>query len=169
MPLLSDYARRKKIEFLQAHVKPGDDLLEIGAGEGWLKAPLERRGATYRSLDLKPPADFIGDIRDWRRLGVPEGSFDVVIALEVVEHVPCFDEIRALLKPGGLLFATSPAPRWDWACAILETLGLSQKRTSPHDHLVDFSTVSALEPVHIERFGVLSQWGLFRRPADHGG
>ncbi len=169
MPALSSYARRKKRDFIMGYIKAGDKLLEIGAGAAWLRPDVTERGVSYSSLDIAGPADFVGDIRDWRSLGVPEASFDFVIALEVVEHVPCFEEIRALLKPGGLLFATSPAPRWDWACAILENLGLSQKRTSPHDHLVDFSSVSVLEPVRIKRFGVLSQWGLFRKPADHGG
>ena len=169
MPLLSDYARRKKISFLLERIKPGDRVLEIGAGGGWLGRALAHHGAEYRSLDLKGPADFIGDIRDWKRLGVPAASFDFVIALEVVEHVPCFTEIHALLKPGGRLFATSPAPRWDWACALLERLGLSQTRTSPHAHLIDFHEVPLFKPMLIKRVGVLSQWGLFQKPAAHAG
>ena len=169
MPLLSDYARRKKLDFLLKRLKPGDRVLEIGAGAGWLGPALSHHGASYHSLDLKGPADFIGDIRDWKRLGVPEASFDFIVALEVVEHVPCFEEIRDLLKPGGHLFATSPAPKWDWACAALEALGLSQRRTSPHDHLIDFTGITLLEPVLIKRVGLLSQWGLFRKPAAHAG
>lgn len=166
MPLLSDYARARKLRFLLERVKPGDAVLEVGAGDGWLGRALVENGVRgYRSLDLKSPADFVGDVRDWRRLGVPEASFDFVVALEVVEHVPCLDDLYALLKPGGLLFATSPAPRWDWLCAVLEKLGLSQRRTSPHAHLVDFRALGRFEPVFVERFGLLSQWGLFRRPA----
>jgi len=167
MPLLSDYARARKLRFLLDRVCPGDRVLEVGSGDGWLGRGLARAGvAGYRALDLKAPADFVGDIRDWKRLGVPEASFDFVVALEVVEHVPCWDDLYALLKPGGHLFATSPAPRWDGLCAVLEGLGLSQRRTSPHDQLVDFRAVERFEPVLIQRFGVLSQWGLFRRPAN---
>ncbi len=169
MPLLSDYARRKKLEFLLPRVRPGDAVLEIGAGAAWARKPLVRAGATYRSLDLKGPADFVGDVRDWRRLGVAPASYDLVLALEVLEHVPCVPEIHAILKPGGMLFATSPAPRWDWACAALESVGLSQRRTSPHDHLVDFAKLPLLEPVALKRVGVLSQWGLFRKPAARAG
>jgi len=169
MPLLSDYARHKKIDFLLEHLKPGDRILEIGAGAGWLGPALTRHGAKYYSLDLNGPADFVGDIRDWKRLGVPEASFDFIVALEVVEHVPCFQEINDLLKPGGHLFATSPAPKWDWACAALESLGLSQRRSSPHDHLIDFAEIKLLEPVMIKRLCVLSQWGLFRKPGTHAG
>ena len=167
MPILSAYARRKKAEFILPRVRPGDDVLEVGAGDGWLGPAVAERGARWRSLDLRGPADWVGDVRDWRRLGVPAASFDLVVALELVEHVPCFPDLFALLKPGGQLFATSPAPRWDWACALLEAAGLSQKRGSPHAHLVDFGSIPLFEPVRVERFGVLSQWGLFRKPA-HG-
>jgi SAM-dependent methyltransferase len=165
MPLLSRYAREKKLEFLLERIRPGDDVLEIGPGDRWLGARLRENGVRgYRCVDLQGPADYVGDILDWKRLGIPEASFDFVIALEVIEHVPCLEEIKALLKPGGLVFLTSPAPRWDWACALLESLGLSQKRTSPHAHLVDFAEISFFEPVLLKRVGFLSQWGLFRKP-----
>jgi SAM-dependent methyltransferase len=169
MPLLSDYALRKKLEFVLERVRPGDSVLEIGAGAAALRAPLAERGLKYSSIDLKAPADFVGDVRNWRALGAAESSYDLVLALEVLEHVPCWNEIFDLLKPGGLLFATSPAPEWDWACALLERAGLSQRRTSPHDYLVDFALVPGFQRVELRRFGVLSQWGLFRKPAARGG
>jgi glycosyltransferase involved in cell wall biosynthesis/2-polyprenyl-3-methyl-5-hydroxy-6-metoxy-1,4-benzoquinol methylase len=44
--------------------------------------------------------------------------FDVVIAGEVVEHVPdwmdLLERFRSVLKPGGLLIITTPAGRWEW-------------------------------------------------------
>ena len=165
MPLLSRYARRKKLEFLLAKIRPEQSILEIGPGDGWLGSRLRENGIIgYRCVDLKAPADYVGDILDWRALGIPGASFDFIIALEVVEHVPCLEAIRALLKPGGQVFLTSPAPRWDWLCALLEKIGLSQKRTSPHAHLIDFEEISSLEPILVKRVGVMSQWGLFRKP-----
>jgi 2-polyprenyl-3-methyl-5-hydroxy-6-metoxy-1,4-benzoquinol methylase len=164
MPVLSEYSRERKLGFLLPRLRPEHDVLEIGSGGGWLGERLTRRGLRrYRSLDLKGPADYVGDIRDWRKLGLREASFDFIVALEVVEHVACFEEIHALLKPGGRVFLTSPAPRWDWLCALLESAGLSQRRTSPHDHLIAFDRVPLLEPILIRRFGVVSQWGLFRK------
>lgn len=165
MPFLSRWARRKKLDFLLERIRPGDSVLEIGSGDRWLGERLAERGVRgYRCVDLKGPADYVGDIRDWKKLGIPAASFDFVIALEVVEHVPCFEEIGALLKPGGHVFLTSPFPAWDFLCAILENVGLSQKRTSPHAHLIDFRDVPLFEKVHLKRVGILSQWGLFRKP-----
>jgi glycosyltransferase involved in cell wall biosynthesis/2-polyprenyl-3-methyl-5-hydroxy-6-metoxy-1,4-benzoquinol methylase len=45
--------------------------------------------------------------------------FDVVIAGEVVEHVPDWKDLlerfRSVLKPGGLLIVTTPYGRWEWS------------------------------------------------------
>ncbi len=167
MAVLSRLARARKLARLRTILRPGMAVLEAGSGDGWLKRACADWGlARFDAVDLLPPADFVGDIRDWRRLGLAPASYDAAVAFELVEHAPCFDALRDLLKPGGLLFATSPAPRWDWACAALEAAGLSQRRTSPHSHLVDFSEVRDFELLSLERFGLLSQWGLFRKP--HG-
>lgn len=45
--------------------------------------------------------------------------FDVIIAGEVVEHVPdwmqLLEDFRNVLKPGGLLIVTTPYGRWEWS------------------------------------------------------
>jgi 2-polyprenyl-3-methyl-5-hydroxy-6-metoxy-1,4-benzoquinol methylase/glycosyltransferase involved in cell wall biosynthesis len=45
--------------------------------------------------------------------------FDIIIAGEVVEHVPDWRELledfRNVLKPGGLLIVTTPYGRWEWS------------------------------------------------------
>jgi len=166
MPLLSDYARRKKIAYFLQPIRPDARILEIGCGGGWVGEYLKSRGRTrYVGLDLSPPADVVGDVRDWRRLGLEPQSFDVIIAFEVVEHVDCFRECYDLLAPGGRLLLTSPLPRMDWAMKILEGLGLNQKRTSPHDHLVDLRTVPLFEKKEVRVVAMLSQWGILRKTA----
>lgn len=44
--------------------------------------------------------------------------FDVILAGEVVEHVPdwqaLLEQFRNVLKPGGLLVITTPVGRWEW-------------------------------------------------------
>jgi 2-polyprenyl-3-methyl-5-hydroxy-6-metoxy-1,4-benzoquinol methylase len=114
-------------------------------------------------MDLQPPADVVGDIRDWRRLGIEPESFDVIVAFELVEHVDCFHEMYDILKPGGILMLTSPAPNMDWFCQVLEALLLTQRRTSPHDHLVWFTEAPLFEIVKLKRVGLAAQWGVFRK------
>ena len=164
MPMLSDYARQKKVDFFLEPIPPDARILEIGSGSGWVGEYLKSRGHSgYQGLDLAPPADFVGDIRTWREIGLEPASFDVIIAFEVVEHVDCFQECYDLLASGGRLLLTSPVPHMDWVMKILERLGLNQQRTSPHDHLVYFRDVPCFEHKTVKTVAMLSQWGIFQK------
>ncbi len=165
MPLLSTIAREKKCRYFLRRLPKETRILEVGCGDGWLGRYLREHGwRQYTGLDLQPPADIVGDIRDWRNLGIAPESFEVVLAFEVVEHLDCFQALYDILRPGGLLMLTSPHPRWDWLCRIFEWAGLNQRRTSPHDHLIDFTRLPLFEPIVIRRVGVMAQWGIFRKP-----
>ncbi len=164
MPFLSDIARRKKIEYFLNPIPKSARILEIGCGSGWVGEYLKSHGwENYTGLDIVPPADLVGDITCYQEIGLSPGSFDVIIAFEVVEHVDCFFECHELLSPGGRLLLTSPVPRMDWFLKILEATGLNQKRTSPHDHLIDFSKVEIFPKKEIKVVAGLSQWGIFYR------
>ena len=165
MPLLSNIAQRKKIDYFLASLPRDAKILEVGCGSHWVGDYL--RGANYTGYlgnDLFPPADIVGDIREWRKLGLQSASLDVIIAFEVVEHVDLFAEAFELLRPGGKLLLTSPIPERDWIMQLLEAIGLNQKRTSPHDHLIDFRTIPFFEPIELKRVAGLSQWGILRKP-----
>ena len=165
MPLLSRYARGKKIKYFAAGIDYQAMILEVGCADGWLGAYFRARDyINYVGLDLTDPADIVGDIRNWQDIGIEKESFDVIIAFEVVEHVHCWQEFYDVLKPGGLLMLTSPVPHMDWLCRILELVGLSQKRTSRHDHLVYFRDIPLFEPIEIKTVGFMAQWGKFRKP-----
>lgn len=84
-------------------------------------APQDHEGArpffpdhiTVKTLDINPESgcDFIADICQ-RNAHIAGGTFDFVVCTEVLEHtLNPFDavrEIRRLLKPGGLLFGSTP-------------------------------------------------------------
>ncbi len=72
----------------------------------------------------------------------------------------CFD----LLKSGGVLLVTTPVPHMDWLCETLEQIGLNQKRTSPHDHLIYLSDVKDFQAIELKTIAFISQWGVFRKP-----
>jgi SAM-dependent methyltransferase len=164
MPLLSDYARKKKVEFFLGPIPKDAHILEVGSGGGWLGAHLKANGYTnYVSLDLVPPADVVGDVRAWRDLGLEPESFDAVVAFEVVEHVDCWEACHALLKPGGRMVVTTPVPSMDWVLKALEWLGLNQKRTSPHNHLLNLRGVTTFAQKQVWTIAGLSQWGVFTK------
>ena len=164
MPIISEIAQQKKVNFFFKSVYKKAKILEVGCGNYWLGNYLKMKGwKNYTGLDLSPPADIVGNIKNWEKLKIKPNSFDVVVAFEVVEHVNCFKEMWELLKPGGLLFLTSPLPQLDWMCKILETVGLTQKRTSPHNNLINFQRVPFFKPIKIKKVGGLAQWGIFNK------
>lgn len=112
-------------------------ILDIGCGGGLLSEPMARLGARVTGVDAG--AEAIGVARahaadagldiDYRHgtaeeLAASGARFDVVLALEIVEHVADVDAfcqaLATLLKPGGtLVMSTLNRTRRAWAFAIL--------------------------------------------------
>lgn len=160
------HVREQKVDFFFRRVERKSRILDVGAANGWLGEYLRRRGLyDYTSLDLKPPADIVGDIHDWSSLGLQSNTFDIVVAFEIVEHTNCWDECWELLKPGGVLFVTCPVPKMDGICRLCEFIGINQKRTSPHNHLIDLMTVERFQYIHIQVMAFMCQWGILRKPS----
>lgn len=161
MPLLSSYAQKRKIGYFLTSVPKDARILDVGCGSGWVGKYLKEHGwKNYVGLDLLPPADVVGDIRDWRELGLEAYSFDILVAFEVVEHVDCWQACHDLLKPGGKLLVTTPVPHRDWILLLLESVGLNLRRTSPHDFLVYVDKVPHFRDKKIRIVAGLSQWAV---------
>lgn len=153
----------KKSYFLNA-LSMDDLVLEIGCGDGWVGRHLRERGVRQvDAIDTTPQATIVGDIRQWKSLGLGAQSFDVIIAFEVLEHVDCLNDCFALLKPGGRLMITSPYPPMDWFLAKLEKWKLNQPRTSPHDHLTYFKETEQFHVLRMWRPLRMSQWCILQR------
>ncbi|MEV4277524.1 class I SAM-dependent methyltransferase [Actinoplanes xinjiangensis] len=95
----------------------GARLLEVGAGTGQDSLFFQQQGLSVVAVDLSPV--MVGHCRDkgveahvmdFLHLDFPAGSFDAVFAMNCLLHVPNRDlpavlaAIRAVLRPGGLLF-----------------------------------------------------------------
>ena len=163
-PILSEISRRRKLNLITKYLQKNSLILEVGAGTGWFTQHLRERGFQVISLDLKEPADIVGDIKRWQYLNLSPHSFDAVVAFEVIEHVDCLDILCALCKQGGLIMLSSPHPRWDWVMKILEHFRLTQMRTSEHSNLTDFRSVR-LPVVLLKRPMWIHQVAIFRN--DH--
>jgi SAM-dependent methyltransferase len=171
MAFLSDLARRSKLKYFLGQLPKDARILEVGCADGWFGEHAVRHGWTdVTGIDIVQPAaplphEFVhGDINDWQELGLTAGSFDAVIAFEVIEHGDFYDALAALLKPGGKLMVTTPVPHMDWLCRVLERLGVNQRRSSPHTHLIRLRDLPpSFDLRHYQVKGGISQWGVFER------
>jgi 2-polyprenyl-6-hydroxyphenyl methylase / 3-demethylubiquinone-9 3-methyltransferase len=131
----------------------GRTALDVGCGAGLLAEPLARLGAAVTGIDAsrelvevarRHASERALDI-DYRAGGVEElgGRFDLVTAMEVIEHVAdpaAF--VRALAKrlaPGGLLIMSTPnATGWSklLMITIAERIGQIPRGTHDFDKFV---------------------------------
>jgi SAM-dependent methyltransferase len=115
------FASEAYARYLSGRVaRPGQRVLDVGAGTGELVALLRRAGLDAGGVEYSRAArDFCAENRgialseDLARLS--PGSYDLITMIEVIEHLTdlraTLSRARSLLKPGGRLFVTTPNRR----------------------------------------------------------
>ncbi len=149
LPGLSDAEDYKRLDEIVAEFAPyrqANRLLEIGFGAGSFLHAAQRAGWNAAGIEVsKTAADhgrteglntFCGDLADAH---YENETFDVVIASELLEHVPdpqlTIREIARIVRPGGLFWATTPNAKGMSA----RLLGVEWSVVSPPEHLHLFS------------------------------
>ncbi|MEV6879457.1 methyltransferase domain-containing protein [Amycolatopsis sp. NPDC051128] len=115
-----------------AGVAPGDRVLDVGAGPGYLTAlAAEAASPDGSAVGVDPSEPMVGEARRLRgsancsfevgraeALDAPDGTFDVVVSSLAVHHIPedvrgaAFGEMFRVLRPGGrILLADFRPPR----------------------------------------------------------
>ncbi len=101
-------------------------MLDAGCGTGQMLKMLQHHGNAV-GLDLSREAISFASSREARNLVLgtvtnppfAEGSFDVALALDVIEHVDddtaILQGLHALVRPGGALIVTVPAFQFLWS------------------------------------------------------
>ena len=139
----------------------GKSALDVGCGAGLLAEPLARMGAKVTAVDAAPECIEVarahaagqGLTIDYRPTGVESvgGRFDLVTAMEVIEHVAdpqqFIDSLAKRLAPGGLMILSTPN-RTAWSKLLTITLaegfGQIPRGTHDFDKFIDPDTMRGL-------------------------
>ena len=123
------YRGRRRIiraELDRLPLKPGAAILDAGCGSGRTMVDLAEYGAV-RGVELDPAAAEVargrgvGEVVMGRleELPWPEGTFDLITCLDVIEHTPddrtTLRELLRVCRPGGWMLATVPAYQALWS------------------------------------------------------
>lgn len=103
-------------------------LLDVGCSEGAFLDYLRLNKLNFMAIDIDDTAinfckerGFEKNIRYGSILDIPfnKNSFDIVTALDVIEHVEndlrALTEMKRVCKKGGILFLIVPAHKWLWS------------------------------------------------------
>jgi 2-polyprenyl-6-hydroxyphenyl methylase / 3-demethylubiquinone-9 3-methyltransferase len=127
----------------------GKTALDVGCGAGLLAEPLARLGAKVTAIDAASEVIAIAKVHaagqgleiDYRHSAVEDlaGRFDLVTAMEVIEHVvdpqAFLHSLAERLAPGGLLILSTPN-RTARSRLLMITIaeGIGQIPKGTHDH-----------------------------------
>ena len=125
------YTARRRIlsSLIERIVRPPANarILEVGCGTGHNLKMLEHFG-TVDGIEIDKAARTVAEKRLGRPIssarlpelkGIKRSHYDLVAALDVVEHIDddrsTIDALASCLKPGGKLLVTVPAHQWMWS------------------------------------------------------
>ena len=108
-------------------------IVDVGAGLGHFSRVARRHAAVVVPIDIAPrlvqrlrsafPAAMVASATD---LPLATGSVDFVVSSECIEHTRdphrAVREMLRVLRPGGVLFLTTPNLVWRWSVAVAELL-----------------------------------------------
>ncbi|MFW6118468.1 MAG: class I SAM-dependent methyltransferase [Chloroflexota bacterium] len=110
---------KSQVRLIQKYAS-GTSLLDIGCAQGFFLFSASKAGYTTKGIEISQDAaayaikEFGLDVeaKPFEEMRFSESSFDVVTLWQVLEHVPyplmVLKEVYRILKPGGLVVASTP-------------------------------------------------------------
>lgn len=134
------YERKMKIIVKIIEEFYGRKILDCGCGEGILVEEFKSKGYDIEGIDKNYESDFVkaGDITN---MEYPDNQFDVVLLLDVLEHLPyneqysALKEIKRVLKNQGTLILSMPNIANMSARLKLLILGELSRTDKDYNHL----------------------------------
>lgn len=132
------------LDELAAVTGPGR-MLDVGCGTGDFLLAARARGWHVAGVEVSPDAAEVARRRDLAvsvgtlgEAALPEASFDCVVLLDVIEHLPGpvaeLREIRRILRPGGVVVVETP----NWRSLYRRILRHRWAALQPRIHLLYF-------------------------------
>jgi SAM-dependent methyltransferase len=183
--LASSHQYARLYRLMRRHVPPGSRVLDWGAGNGHFSYFLQRAG--YRATgfsfhsdgyrEFLPDADYAfapGSEAEPVALPFASASFDAVGSVGVLEHVretggsevASLREIGRVLRPGGVFVCFHFPNRTSWIDLAARAIPGKHFHTYRYARTDILRLVGAagLEPVEIERYGMLPRNAWHRAP-----
>lgn len=178
-PMYED-AYRKTAEHTLKYLSPGDRVLEFACGTGIVTVDVAPHVAHIRAIDIsdemvirarnKVSGDGLTNVEvtqtDLFDPSLEEGSFDAVMAFNVLLYLDNFEKvmarISALLKPGGMFLSAS-----DCLGEKLTKVGIQKffrSRTGKMPYVAFFTQKSLAKKIARNGFEVLETANLFPAP-----
>lgn len=149
--LLSPFLRQRRTQAARPHLK--GRVLDVGCGAGLLAryvAPADYLGIDIDAASLAQARAAFPNHRFELSATPPDGDFDTIVALAVIEHVATPDAflqtLRDCLKPSpaSTIVCTTPHPRMEWVHRVGARLGVfSQSANEEHQDLLNQATLQA--------------------------
>lgn len=145
----SPYLFERRMKIALPHLPTTGLVLDVGCGDAAVieHCRQHRPNLDFIGIDIRPlPGEETFLCADCRALPFADETFDCVLMLAVIEHVPdqriVLAETQRILRRGGVALITTPNPLYGLAAAIAGRLGL--KYREGYDNSISLEQLSAL-------------------------
>lgn len=159
----------EKIKFIAKTInKRNPKILDLGIGQGYLEQFLSAIGASYqlygidisriaiRRLNSKFKGKFVTDNIMNIDKHYKNNTFDIIVAIEVIEHISphqifrLYEKIHKLLKTNGIFIISTPLNE-----------GLAKMRNNPSAHVREYTVPILEKEFEIAKFKIIKKKELY--------